>query len=291
MLPTMRRKRAVKPTIAIVGAGRLGSALAVSLRAAGYRVSEIVSRAGKSSRRRAQALGRKVGARAIVVGHGKIGADIVWMCVPDREIRSCAEHLASTGSWNCAVALHSSGALGSEELQALARRGAAVASLHPLMTFVGGVPPTLAGVPFAVEGDAPAVGMARRIARDLGGESFVIHRKQKAAYHAWGAFASPLLLSTLVTAERVAGAAGIPPEAARRMMLPIIRQTLANYAERGPAAAFSGPIIRGDAATLEKHLRILRKVPEAREVYLALARSALKNLPAKNKKRLRRALA
>jgi predicted short-subunit dehydrogenase-like oxidoreductase (DUF2520 family) len=112
----------------------------------------------------------------------------------------------------------------------------------------------------------------------------------KPAYHAWGAFASPLLLSVLVTAERVAALAGIPREAARKMMLPIVRQTLTNYAIHGPAGAFSGPIIRGDAVTVEKHLRVLRKVPEAREVYLALARSALMNLPAKSKKQLKNAL-
>jgi predicted short-subunit dehydrogenase-like oxidoreductase (DUF2520 family) len=159
------------------------------------------------------------------------------------------------------------------------------------MTFVPGVTPVLAGVPFAVEGDSSAVRVARQVARDLGGAAFVIQKKHKAAYHAWGAFASPLLLTALVTAERVAAVAGIPREAARKMMLPIICQTLANYVERGPAGAFSGPIIRGDAATLKAHLRILRTVPEAREVYLSLARSALKNLPAKNKKDLRKALA
>jgi predicted short-subunit dehydrogenase-like oxidoreductase (DUF2520 family) len=158
------------------------------------------------------------------------------------------------------------------------------------MTFVPGVVPEFADVPFAVEGDASAVRLARRIARDLGGRAFAIDKKYKPAYHAWGAFASPLLLSLLVTAERVAAVAGVPREIARTRMLPIIRQTLANYAKRGPAGAFSGPIIRGDAATLEKHLRVLRRVPEAREVYLALARSALKNLPAKNKQQLRKVL-
>jgi predicted short-subunit dehydrogenase-like oxidoreductase (DUF2520 family) len=291
MLRTMTRKDLAKPTIAIVGAGSLGSALAVALRAAGYPLSEIVSRAGDASRRRARYLARRVGARATVLGQGEIRASIVWLCVPDREIRGCAESLARTKNWSARIVLHSSGALGSEELRALRRWGAAVASLHPLMTFVPGIAPSLRGVPFAVEGDPAAERVARQVARDLGGATFVIHERDKAAYHAWGAFASPLLLAALVTAERVAGAAGIPPTAARTMMLPIIRQTLANYAEHGPEGAFSGPIIRGDAATLEKHLRILRRVPEAREVYLALARSAVRNLPGKNKKQLRKMLA
>jgi predicted short-subunit dehydrogenase-like oxidoreductase (DUF2520 family) len=290
MLPTMMGRAAGRPKIAIVGAGNLGSALAVSLRAAGYKVGEIVSREGKVSRQRAKTLARRVGARAALMGDPEITANVVWLCVPDREISSCARSLTAW-DWKGRIALHSSGALSSDELASLRRRGARVASLHPLMTFVPGVAPALARVPFAVEGDSSAVRVARQIARDLGSEAFVIQKKHKAAYHAWGAFASPLLLSALVTGERVAELAGIRREAARKMMLPIIRQTLANYMERGPARAFSGPIIRGDAATLEKHLRILRKVPEAREVYLALARSALKNLPAKNNKDLRKALA
>jgi predicted short-subunit dehydrogenase-like oxidoreductase (DUF2520 family) len=290
MLPTMTGRAAGRPKIAIVGVGNLGNALAISLRAAGYEVSEIVSREGKVSRRRAKALARRVEAHAALVGDPEITARVVWLCVPDREIASCAKSLAAW-NWKERIALHSSGVLSSDELGSLRRRGARVVSLHPLMTFVPGVAPALARVPFAVEGDSSAVRVARRIARDLGGAAFVIQKKHKAAYHAWGAFASPLLLSELVTGERVAELAGIPREAARKMMLPIIRQTLANYVERGPAGAFSGPIIRGDAATLEKHLRILRKVPEAREVYLALARSALKNLPAKNNKGLRKALA
>ena len=165
-----------------------------------------------------------------------------------------------------------------------------MASVHPMMTFVAGVVPELAGVPFAVEGDGLAVQAARRIVKDLGGEAFAIREKQKPAYHAWGAFASPLLLSLWVTAERAAELAGIPRIEARRKMLPIIRQTLANYAARGPDRAFSGPIIRGDAATLEKNLKALWRVPEVRNVYLALARSAVSNLPAKNRTKLRRTL-
>jgi predicted short-subunit dehydrogenase-like oxidoreductase (DUF2520 family) len=158
------------------------------------------------------------------------------------------------------------------------------------MTFVAGVVPRLTGVPFAVEGDLAALRIARQIVRDLGGQPFDIKSQHKAAYHAWGAFASPLLLSLWVAAEQVAGLAGVPKAEARRRMLPIIRQTLANYEQRGPDKAFSGPIIRGDAGTLVKHLQVLRKVPEVRAVYLALARSALRNLPTKNKKQLSKVL-
>lgn len=290
MLRAMIRKGAKKPSIAIVGAGSLGSALAESLHRAGYPVAEIVSRPKLASQRRAQRLARRVGARVVMIGKEPIQSDIVWFLVPDREIRKCAETLAGLGEWRRKIVFHSSGAMSSRELRPLQRRGAAVASVHPMMTFVAGVVPDLAGVPFAIEGDVVAFQAARRIVKDLGGEAFAIREKHKPAYHAWGAFASPLLLSLWVTAERAAGLAGISRIEARRKMLPIIRQTLANYAARGPDRAFSGPIIRGDAATLEKNLKALWRLPEARNVYLALARSAVSNLPAKNRTKLRRAL-
>jgi predicted short-subunit dehydrogenase-like oxidoreductase (DUF2520 family) len=290
MLRAMTRKGVKKPSIAIVGAGSLGSALAVSLSKAGYRVTEVVGRGSRSSQRRAQSLARRVGARVVTVGKDPIQSDVVWLLVPDREIRHCAETLVGFGEWRRKVVFHSSGALSSRELRSLQRRGAAVASVHPMMTFVASVVPELAGVPFAVEGDGLAVQAARRIVKALGGESFDIDKRRKPAYHAWGAFASPLLLSLWVTAERAAELAGISRENARSKMLPIIRQTLANYAERGPEHAFSGPLIRGDVATLEKNLKALQRLPEVRNVYLALARSAVSNLPAKNRTKLRRTL-
>ena len=165
-----------------------------------------------------------------------------------------------------------------------------MASVHPLMTFVPGSRPSLSGVPFAVEGDVAAVRVARRIVRDLGGEAFVIPAARKAAYHAWATLTSPLLLAFLVTLEDAAVAAGLTRDDSRRKSLPIIRQTLENYARLGPNDSFSGPIIRGDVETVAKHLAALSKYPWAREVYVALARSALRRLPAKNRKHLSRLL-
>jgi predicted short-subunit dehydrogenase-like oxidoreductase (DUF2520 family) len=73
-------------------------------------------------------------------------------------------------------------------------------------------------------------------------------------------------------------------------MLPILKQTLSNYARLGAAGSFSGPIARGDVATVEKHLKVLGKVPGTREVYIALARAALRDLPAKNRAALEKIL-
>jgi predicted short-subunit dehydrogenase-like oxidoreductase (DUF2520 family) len=278
-----------KPKIAIVGPGRLGSALAVELERAGYCVSEIVSGVSAASRRKARTLARQVHATWRAEGP-RLDADVIWLCVPDREIARAAGRLAGTVDWKGKIALHPSGALGSDELRVLRRRGAVVASVHPLMTFVSRSAPSLKGVPFALEGDAAALRVAGRLVRDLGGEAFSISKKKKLAYHAWGAFLAPLLVSLLVTGEQVAHAAGLSNAAARRKMLPIVRQTLANYAKLGPGGAFSGPIVRGDVEVVRGHLKELRKISEAGEVYATLARAALRYLPAGNRKELERVL-
>src|SRR6202023_3513185 len=110
---------------------------------------------------------------------------------PDSEIAGAAHRLAKI-SWKRRVALHSSGALTSDELDVLRGPGAAVASVHPLMTFVRGSRPALEGVAFAIEGDQKAVRVARAIVRDLRGHPFAIRKQDKPAYHAWGMFVSPL---------------------------------------------------------------------------------------------------
>src|SRR5580692_2567702 len=235
MLPGMM----AKPRVAIVGAGNFGLALAVALRRAGYEIEAVVARsAGRSSQgeslARARRLARQVGSRAIT-DLSNVRAELIWFCVPDAEIARAAELLAGKIEWKGRVALHSSGALASDELGAVRRQGAAVASVHPMMTFVRGTylltsQNTLAGVPFAVEGDAGAVRVARRVVKNLGGRAYSIRKEDKVAYHAWGTFASPLLTALLVTSEQVATAAGLRPREAKRRMLPILKQTLANYA-------------------------------------------------------------
>ena len=264
----------------------MGSSLALSLRSADYPISEVVSRDRESSRRKAKALARRVRASASTLRAAQLDADLIWFCVPDREIAKCARSLEAK-NWKGKIAMHSSGALTSDELQFLRNRGARVASAHPMMTFVDNANTSLRGVSFAIEGDREAVQAVRKMVRRLGGETFLIAKNDKALYHAWGTFISPLLTSLLAVAERVAKGAGVSSDMARRWMLPIARQTVENYTQHGGARGFSGPIIRGDTDTVRKHLRVLGKRPVAREVYVALARSALRTLPARNARELK----
>jgi predicted short-subunit dehydrogenase-like oxidoreductase (DUF2520 family) len=298
------------PTVAIVGAGSLATFLATALNDAGFTITEIIARDTPRSRSHAPSLAAKVGAQTVTADSAALDATLLWFCVPDREIRGAASALAGNLPARAAAhkknrvsskvpskapnkvrfAFHSSGALLSRELDPLRKAGIAVASVHPLMTFVAGTHPSLTGVPFAMEGDRAATQVARQIVRKLGGESFSLPARRKPAYHAWATLTSPLLLAFLVTVEEAARAAGLTREDARRKSLPIMRQTLANYSRLGPAQSFSGPLIRGDAETVAKHLAALKKHPGAREVYLALARAALRGLPVQNRESLSRLL-
>jgi predicted short-subunit dehydrogenase-like oxidoreductase (DUF2520 family) len=292
-----RRQIAGKPTVAIIGAGRLATFLAVALHHAGFTITEIIARDSARSRRRARSLAAKVGARVVTADSATLDAMLLWFCVPDGEIRRAASALADQLAAHAVhkkhklrFAFHSSGALLSRELDPLRKAGVAVASVHPLMTFVDGARPAMTGVPFAIEGDEAATRIGRRIVHALGGESFKLPTARKAAYHAWATLTSPLLLAFLVTLEEAARAAGLTRKDARRKSLPIIRQTLANYSRLGPAKSFSGPLVRGDAETVAKHLTVLKKHPGAREVYVVLARAALHRLPVKNREGIKKLL-
>ena len=133
---------------------------------------------------------------------------------------------------------------------------------------------------------AAATRVARRIALDMGGKVLRIEPRNKALYHALGSFSSPMLIAVLALAERIAAEAGVPARARGELMRPILMRTMENYVRRGPAAAFSGPLVRGDVTTIRAHLASLGRVPGALEVYKALVRSAVKTLPVGKRKEI-----
>ena len=274
-----------KPSIAFVGAGALASALAVLLHTRGYTITEVVSRTGVSARR----LARRVAAKSGKLGALPITADVLWLAVPDAEIATCAKELAELGA-RPRVALHSSGALPSSVLEVLAACGDSVASAHPMMTFVAGEPPSLDGVWWALEGEGKAVRAARAIAKDLGSSIFEIKAEEKALYHAFGAMLSPMLVSELTAAGALGLAAGVPKAHLQSVMQPIVERTLANFFANGGAAAFSGPLRRGDVETIKRHISALKKTPAEREVYRALAKYAGNALPTQKKQAIMRLL-
>lgn len=277
-----------KPNVTIVGAGNVARALALLLPKAGQRVQEIVTRQGSKKP-------RLRGPKAVSMAQAKFGTEIVWLAVTDNAINSCARDIATRTDWRNKIVFHSSGALTSDELDPLRRRGASVASVHPMMTFVPGKVPNLKGVAWAIEGDSKAVKAASSIVRSLGGVAFKVVKSNKPLYHAFGAFLSPLLVVHLDRAAELAVRAGIPRKDVPRFMSPIILQTVENlYASlemKGETgAALSGPLVRGDIGTIERHLKALSK-SGAGKLYRALIEAAMEsNLPIRNRAAIRRSL-
>lgn len=223
------------PPCAIVGAGRLGTALADALSAAGAPV--------------AGPLGR---------GAAGAGADVVLLCVPDAEIASAAAAVAAGP-----LVGHCSGALG---LEALGEREAF--SLHPLMT-VTHAGARFAGAGAAVDGTSDrALETAERLARAVGLRPVRIAPEDRAAYHAAASMASNFLVTLEAAAERLAATAG----ARRDLLVPLVRATVDNWAALGPERALTGPVARGDEATVARQrAAIEERTPELLGLFDELA--------------------
>jgi predicted short-subunit dehydrogenase-like oxidoreductase (DUF2520 family) len=283
----MPKAKAAHRAVCIVGPGRLGAAVATNLRNEGWKVTGLVVGPRRKVSERVRKLAAAVNTSITRLGEEPLASGLVWITVPDNSIEDVAAKLAAQQPWKGRVVFHSSGALTSDALQALRAKGASVASVHPGMTFVHGSVPDLRDVPFGIEGDPGALRLARQIIRELGGMAVTIRKENKVLYHAFDAFASPILIALMAALEDVGMAAGIGRTAVSSMAGPLLQKTLNNYLEHGAAAAFSGPFIRGDDAVIERHLDALRELPHAQEVYKALARVAVKKLPVKNRNRIK----
>lgn len=207
------------PQVTVIGAGRLGHALAATLRAAGVIVRGPHPRGATGTE-----------------------SQIVVLCVPDGEIAR-----AATGVTPGRLVGHCSGAT---TLAPLAPHEAF--SLHPLMTVTG--PDTaFAGAGCAVAGSTPrALATAHELARHLGMQPFTIPDDDRAAYHAAACVASNFLVTVLDLADRLAGTAGIE----RSALEPIVRTAVDNWIRTGPAA-LTGPIARGDHGTVQRQRQAL----------------------------------
>ena len=283
-------------SVTLVGAGRLASALATLLPKAGFAVDEIVTRHPLKVKGAEKQILRKSGGRLTTAEDATWSSEVVWLAVSDGAIASCAGAIAKLTKWEGKIVLHSSGALSSDVLSALRRKGAYVASAHPMMSFVAGEPPSLSGVVWTLEGDPRAVSSARSMVKALGGTALKIDKKSKPLYHAFGAFLSPLLVVHLETAMQLALDAGIPRTELASLMRPIVERTLNNLFanvkhKKGSGRAFSGPLIRGDVETIEGHLQALKKMPTALGLYVALISAALQSeLPVKNRSEIGKAI-
>jgi predicted short-subunit dehydrogenase-like oxidoreductase (DUF2520 family) len=213
-----RPSTSIPSRLAIVGRGRVGNALARAFSEAGIEVEGPLARGEDPT------------------------ADVVLLCVPDGEIANAATRVKAR------FAGHASGATPLDDVDF---------GLHPLQT-VTGPETSFDGCGCAIAGSSPeALELARGLALAARMEPFEIDDSARAAYHAAASIASNFVVTLEWMAERVAAAAGIEPDNARRMLAPLVRQTIDNWAALGPQAALTGPVARGDEVTVARQRKAI----------------------------------
>jgi predicted short-subunit dehydrogenase-like oxidoreductase (DUF2520 family) len=245
----------MKPTFAIIGCGRVGTALARHLAGAGYRPVGFASRRDESAKA-AAVLARTPDKWVADPRDAARQAQILLITTPDGAIADVCREIAEKGGLQeKAVVLHCSGALASTILSPAAERGAFIGSMHPLQSFAADQPGNpFAGIMMAVEGDAAAVEAARMMAEVLGANPFTIQTDKKTLYHAAAVSASNYLVTLMGFAVDLMTASGAPEKEAFRILKPLVMGTLANVETLGSIEALTGPIARGDLDTVAAHI-------------------------------------
>jgi predicted short-subunit dehydrogenase-like oxidoreductase (DUF2520 family) len=256
--------------VGVVGAGRVGTALAVALGRAGHEVSAVSAVSDASIRRIEQ---RLPGVAIRQPPHVVASADLVLMTVPDDVLPGLVAGLAATGAAvEGRLIAHASGRHGLAVLEPVVRAGALPLALHPVMTFTGRPDDIdrLAGISFGVTAPDPLRPVAEALVVEMGGEPVFIAEEQRDLYHAALASGANYLVTLVVQASDLLRDAGVTHPA--RMLGPLLSAALDNALRLGDAA-LTGPVARGDADTVASHVNALRAdAPEALPAYLALAR-------------------
>ncbi len=262
----------MKPSFAIVGCGKVGTVLGKFLAAAGYRPAGLASKSLSSAEKAAQIIGTDYFNQ--IPWEITKKANVVFITTPDNAIADTCNSIAENdGFGKDAVVLHCSGVFPSTILLSAKRCGVSVGSMHPLQSFASA---EIEQNPFqdiiiSVEGDAAAVNAAGKIATDLGATCLTIQTEAKTLYHASAAVASNYLVTLLDLALRLIEASGISGPDAIKVLKPLIEGTLANVERVGVIKALTGPIVRGDVETVEKHIQeIGSKKPELLSLYKTL---------------------
>jgi predicted short-subunit dehydrogenase-like oxidoreductase (DUF2520 family) len=253
--------------IAIIGAGRMGQGLGGALASKGQNVTLLGRRADVTP---------PFSLQADAWGPTLRGADVVIIATPDSAVSEVAEELARLKLIDASqVVLHLAGPLDRSALAALEPSGAALGSFHPLQAIAdpARAAERLVGAYAGLEGDHRAQDMGGKLAKLLDMKKIVIPAGGKAKYHAGAVLAANYTVGLLGAAQKLAVEAGIPAETAMQMYSRLLEGTVANVTAMGPMSALTGPIRRGDLATIRLHLGALSA--KDRELYRIVGLSVL----------------
>lgn len=281
-MPKAVRPTKPKPSVSIIGSGRLGTALAIALSSRGYPIQAVMARRLTSARKAAALIGRNTLALKASEFELLPRSKILLLTTPDDEIANAAQRLRDSQRpvTRGSIVLHTSGALSSDVLEPLAGNGFHVGSLHPLVSVSDpqAGQTSLRGAFYCIEGDAAAVRTARAIVRALHGRSFTISSRNKPLYHAAAVIASGHMLALYDLATEMLAECGLDRRNALQVLLPLLQSTVSNLSRSDQTRALTGTFARGDIATVRRHLQALSRngLLEALEVYKLLGRRSLK---------------
>jgi len=260
------------PSLAIVGAGRAGSALAIAAHEAGYVVAAVASRRGEVARLLADTVGAEAVATPLAAA---ASADLTLLAVPDNAITSVAATIAASG-----IALHGRGIVhlgarfGPGVIASLRTTGAEVGVLHPLQALAGpGSASLLEGASFRIDATGGLRPRLLAFVDALGARPLEIDPSQAPLYHAAAVLAGNAPLALLAEATRLLEAAGVSRADAHEALAALLEGAARNARRAGAAAALTGPVARGDSDAITAHLEVLAAHPEARDLYLHLTRA------------------
>ncbi len=245
--------------IAIIGPGKVGTAIGILASRAGWCVKAVGGRDLVIAQATAAAISPET--RGVSLSEAAHGAGLVLLTVSDDAISSVCGELVSAGALaKGSIVAHCCGALSSDELASARQAGCAVASCHPLQTFPNteAAAERIAGAFFFCEGDAQSRQVLQALVTDIGGKFvWLADAGGKAIYHAAAAMACNYMTSLADAAVVAMGDAGISSDDALAALGPLMRATAQNIASLGPADALSGPIARGDVATVAMHVEAM----------------------------------
>lgn len=245
--------------LSIIGAGKVGSAIALLAHRAGVNVTAIANRTHSHAETARDRLGGEV--VATDMASAAASSNVILIAVSDDAIVNVCDELVSTSALNSqSTLIHCSGALGSDLIARAAHDAKCyVASLHPLQTFptVESAISVLPDSYWFYEGDKQATDVIRRLALTMNINASQISAEAKALYHIGAVVACNYLTALMDLALSAEVSAGIQRDLAWNALLPLIQSTLSNIDELGCEAALTGPIARGDAKTVERHLQAL----------------------------------
>ncbi len=242
--------------LGFIGAGTVGTALAVRLSNKGYPVVAVSSRSQASAENLAEAINS---CRAFTNNQDVADtAELVFITTPDDAIAIVVSQL----KWHAGQSVvHCSGAESTEILQLAKKSGAQVGAFHPLQTFASAKQAieNMPGSTFAVEADEPLLDTLKNMATALGGQCIELKASDKVIYHAAAVIACNYLVTLVKLATDLWQTFSIPPHQATQALLPLIRGTVHNIDTVGIPQCLTGPIARGDTGTIKKHLDALQK--------------------------------